>query len=76
MSVRINLKQVNLALTYAEYRASAKKVKLIEVSSEVYYGKVYQDVQHRVPRIDNTCRDLDWKPSCTFTATRSRKYGI
>ena len=22
----------------------------------------YQDVQNRVPKIDNTCADLDWKP--------------
>jgi len=53
---------VQLALTYPEYRARAKKVKLVEVTSEAYYGKGYQDMQNRVPRIDNTCRELGWKP--------------
>jgi nucleoside-diphosphate-sugar epimerase len=27
-----------------------------------YYGSGYQDVQNRVPKISNTCADLDWKP--------------
>ena len=27
-----------------------------------YYGNGYQDVQNRVPKIDNTRRDLDWTP--------------
>jgi len=53
---------VDLALTYREYRTRAKKVKLDEVASAAYYGEGYQDMQHRVPRIDNTCRELGWKP--------------
>ena len=39
-----------------------RQVKLVETTSAAYYGKGYQDVQNRVPKIDNTCRDLDWKP--------------
>ena len=54
---------VQLALTYPEYRVSAKKVKLVEVTSDAYYGRGYQDMQNRVPRIDNTCRELSWKPT-------------
>jgi len=53
---------VELALTYPEYRTNAKKVKLKGVASKAYYGEGYQDMQHRVPRIDNTCRELGWKP--------------
>ena len=37
-------------------------MKLVETTSADYYGKGYQDVQNRVPKIDNTCRDLDWEP--------------
>jgi nucleoside-diphosphate-sugar epimerase len=51
-----------LALTYPEYRDNAAKVELIETTADAYYGTGYQDVQNRVPKIDNTCRDLDWRP--------------
>ena len=34
------------------------KVELIETSSGDYYGKGYQDVQNRVPKITNTMKDL------------------
>ncbi|MBX9631030.1 MAG: bifunctional UDP-4-keto-pentose/UDP-xylose synthase [Burkholderiales bacterium] len=53
---------LDLALTYGEYRESASKVKLVETSSAAYYGKGYQDVQNRVPKIENTCQELDWAP--------------
>jgi nucleoside-diphosphate-sugar epimerase len=52
-----------LAKRYPEYRDNAARVKLVDVSSGEYYGKGYQDVQNRVPAIDNTMRDLDWKPT-------------
>jgi nucleoside-diphosphate-sugar epimerase len=51
-----------LALEYPEYRSHAKKVKLVRTSSAQYYGKGYQDVQNRVPKITNTCQDLQWRP--------------
>jgi nucleoside-diphosphate-sugar epimerase len=51
-----------LAGTYPEYRKNAAKVKLVETSAARYYGKGYQDVQNRVPRIDNTRKDLGWAP--------------
>jgi nucleoside-diphosphate-sugar epimerase len=54
---------IDLALTYPEYRASAERVRLTEIRSADYYGEGYQDVQNRVPKIDNTCRDLDWTPT-------------
>ncbi|MDP2239251.1 MAG: bifunctional UDP-4-keto-pentose/UDP-xylose synthase [Burkholderiales bacterium] len=60
-----------LALTYPEYAKNAKKVRLIETTAQAYYGKGYQDVQNRVPKIDLTCRDLDWKPR--FTMKRALK---
>jgi hypothetical protein len=42
---------LDLAKQYPEYRDSAAKVKLVETTSGEYYGKGYQDVQHRVPKI-------------------------
>ncbi len=51
-----------LALEYPEYSSNAKKVKLIRTSSAQYYGKGYQDVQNRVPKITNTSKDLAWRP--------------
>jgi len=57
---------LDLALTYPEYRESAMKVNLVETTADAYYGKGYQDVQNRVPKIDNTCADLDWRPMVTM----------
>jgi len=53
---------LELAHAYPEYRESSSRVKLIEVSSDDYYGRGYQDVQSRVPAIDNTMKDLGWAP--------------
>jgi nucleoside-diphosphate-sugar epimerase len=53
---------MKLALAYAEYRPSARKVKLVATTAEKYYGRGYQDVQNRVPKITNTMRDLGWRP--------------
>jgi len=57
---------LKLASRYPEYEKTARKVKLVPVRSEQYYGKGYQDVQNRVPKITNTCRDLAWKPRVTM----------
>jgi nucleoside-diphosphate-sugar epimerase len=53
---------VKLALGYPEYRENAKKVKLVKTTAGEYYGKGYQDVQNRVPKISQSTKDLDWKP--------------
>jgi nucleoside-diphosphate-sugar epimerase len=53
---------VKLALAYPEYRANARKVKLLNTTALEYYGKGYQDVQNRVPKIASTAKDLDWRP--------------
>ena len=54
---------LDLALTYPEYRDSAAQVRIVETTAAEYYGNGYQDVQNRVPKIANTCADLDWKPT-------------
>jgi nucleoside-diphosphate-sugar epimerase len=53
---------VDLALEYPEYRTPAKKVRLLTVKAEKYYGRGYQDMQNRVPKILNTRRELRWQP--------------
>ncbi|MGO4477793.1 bifunctional UDP-4-keto-pentose/UDP-xylose synthase, partial [Massilia sp. 2TAF26] len=53
---------LELAAEYPEYRDTAKDVKLVETSSGAYYGTGYQDVQNRVPKIENTVSELGWTP--------------
>jgi len=57
-----------LAATYPEYKKNAAKVKLVKTSAGKYYGKGYQDVQNRVPKIDNTMQELGWKPKVDMKA--------
>jgi nucleoside-diphosphate-sugar epimerase len=63
---------LDLALTYPEYRETARKVTLVETTADSYYGPGYQDVQNRVPKIDNTCAELDWKPQVNMTDALAR----
>lgn len=53
---------LKMALRYDEYRSHAKRVRLVRVAAAAYYGKGYQDMQNRVPKIANTRRDLRWTP--------------
>ena len=53
---------VELALEYPEYRAAARKVRLVKTTAERYYGRGYQDMQNRVPKIANTRKELAWQP--------------
>ncbi|TND02384.1 MAG: NAD-dependent epimerase/dehydratase family protein [Rhodocyclaceae bacterium] len=57
---------LDLAKQYPEYAESVAKVKVLETTSGEYYGKGYQDTQHRVPKITNTMADLDWTPKVAF----------
>jgi len=57
---------LELSAEYPEYAASAKKVQIVETTSGAYYGTGYQDVQNRVPKIDNTMDELGWKPQFTM----------
>ena len=57
---------LELAKEYPEYAENLAKVKVVETTSGDYYGKGYQDVQNRVPKIENTQRELDWTPVVTM----------
>jgi len=53
---------LTMAARYPEYRDTARRVRLVKTTATRYYGKGYQDVQNRVPKITNTSRDLNWRP--------------
>src|ERR1700683_747032 len=57
-----------LAAEYDEYRDNARKVELIATTADAYYGSGYQDVQNRVPKIENTKTDLNWAPAVSMPA--------
>lgn len=63
---------MELAVQYPEYRDSAARVNIVETTSGEYYGAGYQDVQNRVPKIDNTRTELGWAPQIDMaTALRN-----
>jgi nucleoside-diphosphate-sugar epimerase len=63
---------LELAMKYPEYQETAKQVKIVDTTAADYYGKGYQDVQNRVPKIDNTKADLGWAPSVTMAQALER----
>jgi len=65
---------VKLALEYPEYRDKARKVKILSTTAAAYYGKGYQDVQHRVPSIASTRRELGWRPRFGMQEALKRIY--
>jgi nucleoside-diphosphate-sugar epimerase len=54
---------LDIARSLPAYSRLAQQVRIVDVSSQSYYGEGYQDIQTRVPFIDNTCRDLQWRPT-------------
>jgi nucleoside-diphosphate-sugar epimerase len=61
-----------LAKTYPEYRRNAAKVRLVDTSAAKYYGRGYQDVRNRVPKIENTRKDLGWAPKVDMKTALAR----
>jgi nucleoside-diphosphate-sugar epimerase len=59
---------LELANAIPEYKVNAGQVQLVETTSAEYYGKGYQDVQNRVPKITNTMQDLGWAPAVAMDA--------
>ena len=65
---------VKLAHDYPEYQAAARKVRIVKTTADRYYGRGYQDVQNRVPKIDNTMRELAWRPRVGMREALKRIY--
>lgn len=58
---------VDIVSTYPEYRDIRNQVKIRSEAGETHYGKGYQDVPRRVPKIENAKKYLGWAPT---TSTR------
>jgi nucleoside-diphosphate-sugar epimerase len=63
---------LRMAADYPEYAESARHSRILETSSGEFYGNGYQDVQHRVPKIDNTMHELGWQPTVTMAESLRR----
>ena len=51
---------------YPGYEAIAKQAKIVDVTSETYYGTGYQDIMTRVPSIKRAKEKLGWAPQVGF----------
>lgn len=47
---------------FPDYRAHAEHARVVETSSQAYFGKYYQDIQTRVPNITAAREALGWEP--------------
>ena len=63
---------LEIARTIPEYATAAARSSIVETSALAFYGKGYQDVQNRLPRIDATCADLDWQPKVDMETSLRR----
>ena len=61
-----------IARTIPEYATAAARSSIVDTSALAFYGKGYQDVQNRLPRIDQTCADLDWQPKVDMETSLRR----
>ncbi len=57
----------DLVKEYPEYRERAENCRIVEVSSDTFYGKGYQDMLTRVPSVANAEKRLGWKPVTAIT---------
>lgn len=53
---------IELVAEYPGYAELAKSVRLEEVRGQDYYGESYQDVVHRVPKVQEAKQFLGWEP--------------
>jgi len=55
-------KLIALVKEYPAYRDKAESCRIVEVTSDSFYGKGYQDMLNRVPSVKNAEQRLGWKP--------------
>jgi nucleoside-diphosphate-sugar epimerase len=53
---------LEIANKYPRLQKKVQSLRLVSTNSERYYGKGYQDVQRRIPSINNAIKYLDWQP--------------
>lgn len=59
-------KLLSLMKEYPGYREKAEKCRIVETTSDAYYGKGYQDMLNRVPSVRNAKERLGWEPVTTI----------
>lgn len=59
---------------YPEYRARAENTRIIATTAGDYYGAGYQDVDRRVPSIENAKRYLNWEPKVSMQDALRRTF--
>lgn len=59
------VKMLETAKKFSAY-PKANEISIVGKSSDDFYGKGYQDVQSRVPKITNTQTELGWIPTVTL----------
>jgi len=59
------VKMLETAKKFTAY-PKAHEINIVGKSSDDFYGKGYQDVQSRVPKITNTQEELGWNPTVTL----------
>lgn len=57
---------IAMAPSYPYFKEHAGKVKAVSIDSGEHYGGGYQDVQNRIPYIENTKQDLQWEPKVSM----------
>ncbi len=57
---------VQKAPNYRYFKDKIKKVQIVSKTAKQHYGEGYEDVNNRVPFIENTVADLDWTPKVDF----------
>ncbi|HZV92131.1 MAG TPA: bifunctional UDP-4-keto-pentose/UDP-xylose synthase [Caldimonas sp.] len=61
-----------MAAQYPEYAAAAADCRIADTSADDFYGEGYQDIDNRLPKIDATIRDLDWRPEVGMSESLRR----
>jgi nucleoside-diphosphate-sugar epimerase len=61
-----------MAAEFPEYAEMAARTKIVETSSGSFYGKGYQDVQNRLPKIADTVNTLGWQPKVAMATALRR----
>ncbi len=63
---------MEIAKEFPAYRSGLEHSSLQEVPSAEYYGSGYQDIQTRVPWIENIREDLGWSPQIDLATSLRR----
>ncbi len=56
----------SMVATFPLYKEKAEKCRIVETSSDQFYGKGYQDMPTRVPSVKRAKECLGWEPTTTI----------